>query len=228
VLPRAETENTLLVLGLGDVAAADAMTAAMGSACDVSAAAHVPAGVARRLPAHSVAVAGRAVTALRLEGVAPSVAHRRQLLAHLLRPFGPLGVLDGPESQALWGALRDALPFARDTSRALWRISTAPSQGARFGSLVAAGADAELFYDWAGGLVWAAVPPGDDAGAMVIRSAVAATGGHATLIRAPVAVRAAVDVFPPQDPVHGALTKRIKESFDPAGILNRGRMYAGI
>jgi glycolate oxidase FAD binding subunit len=57
---------------------------------------------------------------------------------------------------------------------------------------------------------------------------VAATGGHATLIRAPAAVRAATDVFPSQDAGLAALTKRIKASFDPTGVLNPGRMWAGV
>ena len=46
VLPRAETEETLLVLGLNDAAAAQAMADAMGSANDVSGAALLPAGCA--------------------------------------------------------------------------------------------------------------------------------------------------------------------------------------
>ena len=48
------------------------------------------------------------------------------------------------------------------------------------------------------------------------------------LIRAPVAARAAVDVFAAQDPALAALTKRVKESFDPKGVLNPGRMWAGV
>jgi glycolate oxidase FAD binding subunit len=57
---------------------------------------------------------------------------------------------------------------------------------------------------------------------------VAATGGHATLIRAPAAVRAAADVFTAQDAAVAALTKRIKAGFDPSGVLNPGRMWAGV
>jgi glycolate oxidase FAD binding subunit len=66
----------------------------------------------------------------------------------------------------------------------------------------------------------------------LIRRAVAATGGHATLIRAPAAVRAAIEVFEPQgsspDSGLAALTKRVKASFDPNGVLNPGRMWAGV
>src|SRR3954468_24013631 len=72
VLPRAETEQTLLVLGLDDATAAKAMSIAMGSPNDVSGAAHFPTPLAAVMQAE----AGTAVTALRLEGVAPSVEHR--------------------------------------------------------------------------------------------------------------------------------------------------------
>jgi len=60
------------------------------------------------------------------------------------------------------------------------------------------------------------------------RGGVGAVGGHATLIRAPAAVRAAVDVFAPEEPALRALAKRVKESFDPKGVLNPGRMWAGV
>src|SRR6516164_10102126 len=68
-LPRAETERTVLVLGLDEAAAGKLMTAVMGSFADASAAAHVPPALAARI-AESAGVGG-AVTALRLEGFAP-------------------------------------------------------------------------------------------------------------------------------------------------------------
>src|SRR3954470_12255453 len=60
-LPRPETEKTLLVYGLEPARAVEAMTSAMGSACDVSGAAHLPSDVAASVPA--VAGAGGGVTA---------------------------------------------------------------------------------------------------------------------------------------------------------------------
>jgi len=82
------------------------------------------------------------------------------------------------------------------------------------------------FYDWGGGLIWLALPATGDAGAARIRAAL--THGHATLMRAPLPLRAAVDVFQPQEPALATLARRVKESFDPAGRLNPGRMYQGI
>jgi glycolate oxidase FAD binding subunit len=228
-LPKAETEETILVLDLDEVTARKVMAAAMGSFGDVSAAAHLPAAVAARIV--EIAAAQAATTAFRLEGVAPSVAQRKTVLEKLLLPFGSLATLGEAPSRALWRAIRDVVPFAAKGpagERDLWRISTAPTRGTEIGRTLVAELDAEVLYDWAGGLVWAALPAADDANAPLVHSTVAAAGGHTTLIRAPAAVRAAVDVFMPEPAPLAALTDRVRKSFDPLGVLNAGRMWAGV
>ena len=232
VLPRPETEATVLALGLDANAAIRAMTEAMGSAWDVSGAAHLPGAVARRIPQAEAVAAGRSVTALRLEGVGPSVTHRKAALKAAMKSFGDVGAIDHHVSRRLWQGVRDATPFAATRLSAegpLWRVSTAPTKGAVLAAqITAAVAAAEVIYDWAGGLLWVALPGSDDSGEAVVRGAVKAHGGHATLIRAPAFVRAKVAVFTPQEPALAGLTKRIKEGFDPNRVLNPGRMYAGV
>jgi glycolate oxidase FAD binding subunit len=97
---------------------------------------------------------------------------------------------------------------------------------------IARAADAAYFYDWGGGLIWLALPAADgataDAGAGLVRAALGAAGGHATLMRAAEELRAAVPVFQPQDPAKAALSERVKDGFDPNRVLNPGRMYAGV
>ncbi len=225
VLPKAESEASVLVQGLDDARACAAMAAAMGSSCDVSGAAHLPDHVASYfdgLPGPEAA------TVLRLEGFAPSVKHRKEALAALMKPFGPVALLDEAQSRALWQSVRQVKPFAAQAARArpLWRISTAPARGHEIAAAITPAA--QMFYDWAGGLIWVAMPYADEPDAGSIRAAVKAVGGHATLVRAPAAVRAAVDVFEPQQAALAALSKRVKESFDPKGVLNPGRMWAGV
>ena len=225
VLPRAETEATVVVEGLDDARACAAMAAAMGSPCDVSAAAHLPDHVASYFDGLPNA---EAATALRLEGVAPSVRHRKDVLAKLMKDFGPVVLLEEKESRALWRSVRQVKPFATEASRArpLWRISTAPSKGHAVAAAITPAA--QMFYDWGGGLIWVAMPFGDEPDAAHIREAVASVGGHATLVRASASVRASADVFQPQDAGLGALSKRVKDAFDPKGVLNLGRMWAGV
>ena len=147
----------------------------------------------------------------------------------LLRPFGTLETIDEAQSRKLWRSVRDVAPFWHNGSVGdwpLWRVSTTPARGAEFSQKLPPGA--QFFYDWAGGLIWIALPPSHSAGSASIRRAAAATGGHATLIRASAATRAAVDVFEPQKGALAGVTKRVKESFDPKGVLNPGRMWAGV
>ncbi len=219
VLPKPETRATLLIEGLADAEAARAMSVAMGSPADVSGAAHLPASVAARSP---LAAAGP-VTALRLEGFGPSVAARSTLLRERLAEFGASSQLGEAETDALWTFVRDVGAFLGD-ARVLWRISAPPMQGPAVLAAIQAETECEGFCDWAGGLVWAALPASADAGAALVRGCAGSRGGHATLIRAPAEVRARVSVFEPEPAALAALSARVKASFDPLHILNPGRM----
>src|SRR5690348_11740055 len=103
VLPRPETEATVLVLGLDDAGANGTMSAAMASSCDVSAAAHLPRNMVMHFGGLYV---DQAATAFRIEGFAPSVKHRKAALMHLLRPFGALEPIDEANSRKLWRSIR--------------------------------------------------------------------------------------------------------------------------
>src|SRR5437660_1974671 len=59
VLPKPETEATVVLAGLDDARAVQAMAAAMGLSCEVSGAAHLPAAVAARIPLGEAVAAGR-------------------------------------------------------------------------------------------------------------------------------------------------------------------------
>lgn len=226
VLPAPETTRTVILQGLDDRRAVSALSQALQSPYEIAGAAHLPPGPAAHIPA--VSTSGGAVTALRVEGFGPSVAARGDGLRTLLAPFGPVADLGPEDSLALWRAVRDVRPFVGD-GRIVWRLSVPPMAGPSVAEAV--GLAGGHYYDWGGGLVWLALDPrdaGDDGGAARVRAAVAASGGHATLIRAPDTLRAAVPVFQPQPAALAALSARVKESFDPRRILNPSRMYAGI
>jgi glycolate oxidase FAD binding subunit len=216
LLPKPQAEATLVIRRLEDERAIDAMTRALGSPFGVSAAAAIGAGMGREFPR----------VFLRLEGFADSVDYRVERLIASLADFGAKHALRGEDSQRLWQAVRDVEFLAEPRGRAIWRVSLAPSKGARFIAALGGVALAHL-YDWGGGLVWLSSEP-TVAAAEAVRAALAGFGGHATLIRAPDALRARVDVFEPLTPALARLTKGVKASFDPDGLFNAGRMYAGV
>ena len=128
----------------------------------------------------------------------------------------------------LWAALRDAEPVA-DVEGPVWKISTAPSQGASFVAALRA-ADVPLtrwYYDWAGGLIWLALE-GDDAHAGHIRDTFSPATAATPRSCAPTG-RSALrsPVFQPQPGPLAALSRRVKAGFDPMDILNRGRLGSG-
>ena len=227
VLPAPERTRTVLVFGLEPAAALDALGAALGSAHEVSGAAHMPAEIAARSAVSYVSGAGAAVSAVRVEGFAASVEARCEALRALLGPFGAVEELHSKNSATLWREIRDVRAFA-DDSRPLWRLSVPPASGAAAAARVAEAADVRALFDWGGGLLWLAVDGAPDAGEVPVRAAAMAVGGHATLVRADAPTRAARAVFQPQATGLAALTARIKRAFDPTGVLNPGRMYAGV
>jgi glycolate dehydrogenase FAD-binding subunit len=227
VLPRPEAIATVLFAGVEPAPAVRLMAAALGSPHEVSGAAYLPAGTAMPLALPS----GPGLVALRIEGPAPSVAFRRDSLVREHAAAGTAQTLAYSESIAFWRAVGEVAPLAGLGERAVWRISVAPARGAELAVAITSALDAVWFLDWGGGLVWAAVAEQGDAGAVMIRQAISGPDGrgtgHATLVRASPGLRRAVAVFEPQPAPLAALSRRVKDAFDPAHILNPGRMVEG-
>jgi glycolate oxidase FAD binding subunit len=227
VLPRPEAVATVLFAGIEPAAATMLMAAALGSPHEVSGAAYLPAETAMPLALPG----GPGMVALRIEGPAPSVAFRRDSLVREHAAAGTPETLADSQSIALWRAIGEVAPLTGLPDRAVWRISVAPARGAELAQAIVRALDAVWLLDWGGGLVWAAVPEQGDAGAQVIRQAIRGPDGrgtgHATLVRASASLRRGVAVFEPQPAPLAALSRRVKEAFDPAHILNPGRMVEG-
>ena len=150
---------------------------------------------------------------IRVEGMAGSVAYRvGELRARL---GGDWGMVSGAESAALWAGVRDVAPL-QGRAGSIWRLVVKQTEA--LGLVQRLGGEA--VYDWGGGLVWLALPGGQ---AEAVRAAVAGFG-HATLMRAPDAVRAVTPAFEPQLPAVALLSQRIRAKFDPHGIFNPGLM----
>jgi glycolate oxidase FAD binding subunit len=227
VLPAPEDTGTILLLGLPDEIAVEVLCAAMGTPYEVSGAVHLQASMVARLWHDGLRTQGQAVTALRVENFTKSVAYRTARLKEHFKAYGEIHQLDRTNSHSFWSELRQ-LSVLMGSDAPVWRISTAPTAGPKVVAAITSYMDCRAFYDWSGGLIWAEVLSTTDAGAADIRRVIATHGGHATLVRAEPEVRAAVDVFQPLEPGIERLSRKLKATFDPAGILNPGRMYPNI
>jgi glycolate oxidase FAD binding subunit len=223
VMPRPPEAATLLIAGAPDAVAVQAMSAALGARAEVTAAAHLPASIAARAPVSAVAGAGGSITALRIEGVGPSMTPSARAVGGALPGLSPVGQLDAEDTARLWRWTRDAEAFATG-ARQVWRLSLPPMSGPGAVAAITGEIDAEAFYDWGGGLVWLACAD-DPGGANWVRGAAQRLGGHATLVRASPLVRGVIGAFQPEPAPLAALSRRVKAGFDPKGVLNPGRMW---
>jgi glycolate oxidase FAD binding subunit len=208
VVPAPRSETTLLLFGLADVRATEAMGVAMNGPFEVSGAAHLPSHAARARPLK----AEMPVTAIRLEGFEASVAARAETLAAALKPHGRTERLEAGHSREFWGQVREVDAFAGDP-RPLWRLSLPPAVGWRGPH----GLPGDALYDWAGGLAWLLT----EEPAAKVRAVVASLGGHALCLRG------GPPGFAPREGPLGELQARVKAAFDPLGVLNPGRMEGG-
>ena len=197
VLPIAETQATLILDGLDDKNAVNALTTAMNSPFDVSAAAHAPS---------------KNQTYIRIEGFDKSVLYRSEKLQAHLKKFGEAQVVEKSQSESLWSKIRDVDVFSDKTSD-IWRLSVKPTAAPE---IVSAIGFHQYLYDWSGGLIWGALPQGSDP-----RLALAKFGGHATRIRGK---SGRVPRFQPQTKLIAELSEKIRCKFDPKGVLNTGLM----
>ena len=138
---------------------------------------------------------------LRLSGAASAVTHAQQLI----------GGEALPQSEDYWLSIREHThPFFND-ERPLWRLSLAPGEP----PLTLEG---DTLLDWGGAQRWLLSNESSE----VVRQAVEKCGGHATLFRQQ---NTKAEIFHPLPDQLLLLHQRLKQTFDPSGILNPGRMY---
>jgi glycolate oxidase FAD binding subunit len=151
--------------------------------------------------------------AVRLSGAVPAVeAATRQIGGRVV-----------PDGAAFWEGIREQsdpwFMSAREANAPLWRVSVKAS--APYMEL-----GGEQSIEWSGALRWLVATERTDAGR--IRAYARASGGHATLFRAAGTRDEAGGVFQPLPDTLLELHRRLKAQFDPAGILNPGRLYPGL
>jgi glycolate oxidase FAD binding subunit len=229
VLPAGEKARTVLVRGVEAATAVKALADGLNGPFEVSGAAWLPAALAGRSAVDLIRDAGTPVAALRLEGFGPSVAYRCEKLRALLAPYGETEELHSANSRSFWLEIRDVAPLHGNPEKPVWRVSVAPAAAPQVLDALTGLSGFEAYCDWAGGLIWLSVDASETTAHETIRAALETTGGgHATLIRADAGTRAAIPVFHPQPAPMAALTRRLKDSFDPNRVLNPGRMTEGV
>ncbi len=228
VLPMAPENRSVLFFGLADEAAVGVMCAAMGTPYEVSGTIHLHSAFVERLSDKDTAPPKTALTALRLEGHPQSLNYRVEKLRRELAPFGQTYELDHQRSSDFWFGVRSLEFLSTHFERPLWRIATAPSKAAFIVRALSGFFEVNAAYEWSGGLLWLELPPSSDASVTEVRRVLAEFEADSMLMRAPRPVRSSIEVFHPLPFSKMKIVRALKNAFDPAGVLNSGRMYAGV
>jgi len=199
VLPRPPFTATLVLTGLDPARACAAMARACASPAPITGAAH--------LQIHD----GRPATLLRLEGFEPSVRVRIDALRSLLAEFDRAELLESGDSLNLWREIGEVTPLSPPTTP-LWRVSIPAAQAP---ALVSGLPPETWMMDWAGGLIWLAAEtpprlPGRDGQVQYWGGALTTSAPSAADQLSPATVR---------------ISQGLKAAFDPADVLNRGRLF---
>uniref|UniRef100_A0A2A4ZAG5 2-hydroxy-acid oxidase n=1 Tax=OCS116 cluster bacterium TaxID=2030921 RepID=A0A2A4ZAG5_9PROT len=205
-LPTPERQATLMISGLSAAQAIEAMSKALGSPFEVTGVAHMPKGQ------------DKSQTLLRIEGFDSQVTYRLEKLRALLVTDQDIELIEGQQHVDLWRGIGNAEIFA-DQAKQLWRLSVKPSDAVEIAKQLREKADAKLYFDWGGGLIWASMNDEVSYG-HAVRKIMMSFGGHATLIRASASTKSQISVFQPQASGVSKLSAKICQKFDPDGILN--------
>lgn len=206
VLPAPTHAAVLLIEGLSEKLALQVLNRSLNSPFEVSGAAHLCSGVD-----------GQPVTMIRLEGFQSSVMYRVEELSKFFEDSVSITVETDPErTREGWEYIRDVGPF-QNREGDVWKIITKPSEALLLVEGLRESINIEVFYDWAGSLIWALVKEGTN-----LRDYLQGLNGHATLIRASDGNKSHLEVFHQQSIMELELKKRLKNKFDPGNILNQG------
>lgn len=149
-------------------------------------------------------------TAFRNDDLGVRLSGARSAVEAAIKKLGGT-LVDPAQAERFWAGVRDQTdPFFK-TDLPLWRLSIKPTTP----PLDLAG---KQLIEWSGALRW--LKSGVDA--KTVREVASRGGGHATLFRGG---DKSAGVFHPLAPALMKIHRRLKQTFDPAGILNPGRMY---
>lgn len=197
VLPKPETQGTVCISGQSVEEAVSAMALALASPFEVTGATHMPE-----------TSRGISETVFRVEGNALSVSYRISRLEDLLRGLGQVSSYESDDQR--WQSLRDLSCWA-GSDNDIWRISVKPSDAPMIVARLPE--NTKVMLDWGGGLIWATMPQGTD-----LRAVLGVFSGHATRMRG----LGGSPKFQPEPALIAALSKALRQKFDPKSIFNRG------
>ncbi len=221
VLPKPESNKTLVIDNPHLLKALDYLSLALSSSSDPSGGVFYPEYFRNYFTFNDLTVGGP-ITAIRIEGSSNSIDHRiKKLCKELEIQSNDISILEPEQSNIFWEKTRSLQVFS-ELKNNLLRIVVPPSESFEVLNKIKV-YEPKYFIDWGGNLIWLQLDNINQKILREIKEIVKIASGYVTAIKIEENLKASIDVFT-IDPIKYKLTEKIKKSFDPKRILNQGKM----
>ncbi len=225
VLPKPESNKTLVVKNPHLKKGLDYLNIALSSSSDPSGAVFYPENFRSFFIFNDLTFSGP-ITAIRMEGSATSIDHRiKKLTKELQVTSDEIAILAEEQSDIFWEDTRNLKVFS-ELKENLIRIVIPTSETFDLLNKLKI-FEIKYFVDWGGSLIWVQLENINSKILNDIKMIVKDKSGYLTVIKIDDGLKSSIDVFT-IDPIKHEISEKIKKSFDPKRILNPGKMYVGI
>ena len=232
VLPAKENSNTIVIHELSIQDAAQILNKVASSSSDVSGAVFLPTepkignynnNIEQLFKLNDLKFKG-SFTAIRLEGSKKSILERlSDLNKELNLSNKKVSNLDLYQSILFWQKINN-LEFFNNSKNTILRAVIPPSTCTKLINYFKN--KYKYFVDWAGSLVWIEAENFAEDELFSLRNFIVNLGGYLTVIKRPNHLGSLNEIFT-INLNRLNISKNIKQSFDPKGIFNPGKMYTG-
>ena len=222
VSPIPEHEETFLINNIDYIQALEIFQIALDSSLEISGACFFPHDNVSFLTLNDVKKDTSAL-GLRIQGPKTSVIERMQSLKKIFKDKSVI-ILDVYQTSIFWREVKNLEGYA-NTDDSICKISL-PITNMRNFIKYFENVKYKYFLDWGGNVAWCSLSNQQDLDKM--RIFCLKHDGHLTVLRADDNFRKSEEFLTYSNSSLRILSKKLKESFDPKGILNPNKMYSGI
>tara|TARA_B100000212_G_scaffold64217_1_gene44175 strand:- start:2555 stop:3757 length:1203 start_codon:yes stop_codon:yes gene_type:complete len=222
VSPIPEYEETFLINSIDYIQALEIFHIALDSSLEISGACFFPHDNVSFLTLNDVKKDTSAL-GLRIQGPKTSVIERMQTLKKIFKDKS-IVILDMYQTSIFWREVKNLEGYA-NTEECICKISL-PITNMRNFIKYFENIKYKYFLDWGGNVAWCSLSNQQDLDQM--RIFCLKHDGHLTVLRADDNFRKSEEFLTYSNSSLRILSKKLKESFDPKGILNPNKMYSGI
>ena len=222
VSPLPEFEETFVISDLNHEDAIQVFKLALDSSLEISGACYFPSENASFLTLNDVKK-DTSILGLRVQGPKPSVVERIKQLKKMF-PDKLISILDIYQTSIFWREIKNFEGYANEDTY-VCKISLPVTNMGSFLRYFNK-TNFKYFLDWAGNIAWCSLTSQEDLDQM--RIFCLKHDGYLTVLRANDNFRKSEEFLTNSNSSLKILSKKLKESFDPRGILNPNKMYSGV